>query len=236
MSTKNTTDDVIRLNPEQMVRVATGVPRRRRSKDAKQATAAGTNKRTRGEFVVLINGAKRKTVEGIVEQGEYLKGAADELPYGEYDAMVEEDLEIDPGWARKLRKIAKNTTLANRENFHALPARPSVLYELAFLKPEYLQVLIDEGIVHAKMTAEQAHALRSPRPEPVPHQCAICADTARVPDGHQWHGHDDEGAVEIAIEDQDATADLVEGLVTEVRHIFGRPRSSTPTLRQKIER
>src|SRR5262249_38102766 len=118
------------------LRTAVGAPERRRrtpSRGVSSETPA-ENKRTRGEFVVLINGAKRKTVEGIVEQGEYLNDAAAELPYGEYELMVEEDLELDTGWARKLRRIAKNPTVANRENFHALPARPSVLYELALLE------------------------------------------------------------------------------------------------------
>ena len=229
--------DILAVSPEQMTEVAAGgaqVPRRRRSKGNGTEQATGlAHKRTRPEFTILFNGARRKTVEGYIEQGKILIEAEEELDHGEYEKFADEVVGSATG--RKLKKIARHRVLANRSHVNDLPASLTTLYELSFLKPETLLALIDDGTVNPKITREQAHALRSPPAEPVRHQCALCADTARVPEGHHWDAHD-EGPVEIDIEDQDETADLVEDLVAEIGRIFGPPRGSKPTLRQKIER
>src|SRR5262249_33945218 len=140
MSTKNTSDDdateVIRLDPEQMVEVTGGVPRRRRSKgNAKQVTETRPNKRSRQEFAMLINGAFQKRAETILrsieltfEIANYLIDAKKELNRGEYRKLRDEDLEFSPSKARKLAIIGGNTILAKRSNWNALPSSWTTLY------------------------------------------------------------------------------------------------------------
>jgi hypothetical protein len=58
------------------------------SKGSGTQATAHAHKRSRQEFAMLFNGERRKTVEGFIKQGSYLIEAAEELPYGEYEAMA----------------------------------------------------------------------------------------------------------------------------------------------------
>ena len=135
--------------------------------------------------------------------------------------MLEEDVLLSPATARKLRIISRNPIL--RSHVNALPAHYGTLYELCSLKENTLGALIEDGTITPKMERDEARKLRAPPIRSLGHQqCAVCADTARVPEGHRWSEEDD-------VEDQGNTLDVVEKLTSEIDNIFGR-------LRPNIER
>jgi hypothetical protein len=70
------------------------------------------------------------------------------LPFGEFEAMVRDDLRLDPATARRLMIIAGNPVIANRAHAHALPPSWFTLYELTKVEPKVLQAAIKDGRVN----------------------------------------------------------------------------------------
>jgi hypothetical protein len=124
----------------------------------------------RKEHAARINAAWQKTVGGILETGDRLHDARtgpDQLPHGEFEKMVREDLNFDPSVARKLMAIASNAALANRAHAHVLPARWMTLYELAVAanKGFDLEAGIASGDIHPRMLRKDVRALLPPPPQ-----------------------------------------------------------------------
>jgi hypothetical protein len=123
--------------------------------------------RTRQEHAKFIGGCLQKGVEGFIEAGEGFLQAKHELPHGEYEAMVRDDLRMDPSTARRFAAIASHPVISNRAHGHALPPSWRTLYELTKLPQTLLLTKIGEGAVHPGMERKDARALL-PAPEPAP--------------------------------------------------------------------
>jgi hypothetical protein len=128
-----------------------------------QPTAAGNSdgvlKATRREHAEFIGGCLQKGVEGFIEAGEGLRQAKHELPHGEYEAMVRDDLRMDPSTARRLAAIASHPVISNRAHGHALPPSWRTLYELSKLPQALLLTKITEGAIHPQMERKDVRAL-----------------------------------------------------------------------------
>jgi hypothetical protein len=188
--------------------------------------ATSSHKLSRQEHANRINGAWRKTVEGIFETSAFLIAAENELSTKEFGAMLEEDLLMERSVATKIKLIGGKKALC--AHVHKLPGRWGTLYELSKVKDDVLLAAIEDGTIHPKMERKEAETLRKPPPPSSPRGCPICTDTAQVPAGHQWSDDDD-------IEGQSSTEGFVDDLISEVQGIFGGKRQKRPTLRQKIE-
>jgi hypothetical protein len=120
--------------------------------------------RTRQEHAKLVGGCLQKGAEGFIEAGEALRRAKHELPHGEYEAMVRDDLRMDPSTARRLTAIASNPVLSDRAHGHALPPSWRTLYELTKLPQTLLLTKIEEGAIYPAMERKQVLEILPPRP------------------------------------------------------------------------
>jgi hypothetical protein len=189
---------------------------------------------SREEYAMHCRAARRKSVEGFIEEGGWLNEAKRNLPHGEYGNLVKEDLGYSEGRARKLRKIA-TAFGGNRSIWNALPPCWTTLYQLALIPMPRLEALIEEGIVHAGMDYEKAQQLakdengqrhRSSNRDADDHDDADADDHA----GDHAGDHADDHAGDHNDHDADAyeLPDLIEG-------IFNGGGNGSLTLQRRIE-
>jgi hypothetical protein len=108
---------------------------------------------------VKITAAWRRTIEGIIEVGDLLLQAKEDLDHGLFEAMVRDRLPFGASAARRLMAIARHPVLTNRAHVHVLPASWGTLAQLARLQPERLEAAIGHGDVHPAMERRHATAL-----------------------------------------------------------------------------
>jgi hypothetical protein len=116
------------------------------------------NARDRAEFSKLINAAWQEQVESIIEVGILLETAKAELPHGEYQAMIKDDLPFGTSTARRLKTIADHDLI--RAHGHVIPANWRTLYELTKLTTEQFEAGIKSGAINPKIQRKDAMALR----------------------------------------------------------------------------
>jgi hypothetical protein len=104
--------------------------------------------------------AWQKTTEHIIQTGQLLLAARDELPHGSFQAMVESDLPFDVRTAQMLMKIAEHPVISNAKHVSLLPPSWGTLYQLALLPPAILEQHIEEGTITPDMERKDAAALK----------------------------------------------------------------------------
>ena len=109
---------------------------------------------SRKQWAKQIGESWQKSVESIIETGDLLIQAKEDLVHGEWQAMIETDLPFEASTARKLKIIAENPIIGKRAHVHVLPASWGTLYELTKLDNELgegtLQKKIDNGDINSK--------------------------------------------------------------------------------------
>jgi len=121
----------------------------------------------RDAWACQIRARWNMAVSDIIATGQLLIDAKAELPHGEFEAMVVEDLGWSPRTAQRLMAVATHPVLANATHVSLLPAAWGTLAELARLEPEVLTAAIERGDVRPDMKrAEVARLLRPAEPEP----------------------------------------------------------------------
>jgi len=130
------------------------------AESAKIVPFSTTNKRDWKWHRDRIAAAWGKQVESIVETGQMLIEAKDELAHGSYEAMVQSKLPFSKSTARRLKAIAENEIIANRAHVHALPPSWGTLYELTKIPPEILMEKLKDGSIHPKLERKDVRAMR----------------------------------------------------------------------------
>lgn len=129
------------------------------------------NSRSRQEWAAIINADWRKSIESIVQTGRDLAAAKLELPRGEWETMVKEDLPFSLTTAAALRRIGSHPVIANRDDRAGLPASWTVLRELASLKEKDFRDAQERGLITPDMGQWDATAIskayRTPEGQPV---------------------------------------------------------------------
>jgi N6-adenosine-specific RNA methylase IME4 len=115
---------------------------------------------SRGEWVGRINSAFRHSVTAIIETGKLLIAAKRALP-GEFEAMVERDLDFGPRTARRLMAIAADRRL--RTHGSALPPSWRTLYELTRLDDDTFAAAVASGTINAEMQRKDVLVFLSDR-------------------------------------------------------------------------
>jgi N6-adenosine-specific RNA methylase IME4 len=101
-------------------------------------------------------------LDSVIETGRRLIVAKDQLPHGEFEAMIaSSELPFGASTARMLMKIASNPQLTKREYVHVLPPSWGTLYELTKLPAERLEAAISSGQVTPDMERKDAVILRT---------------------------------------------------------------------------
>jgi len=105
----------------------------RRPAFAKISTGRGPGPPARGNRAGGRTWPWQSSLAGILECGRLLLAAKDELPHGEFLAMVESDLPFGASTAQMLMKIARDPRLTNTDHGQHLPPSWRTLYELTKL-------------------------------------------------------------------------------------------------------
>jgi hypothetical protein len=122
-------------------------------------------------FTARFRNALKKSVEGIIEAGQVLIEAKNELEHGQFADWVVNDLRFgsrkDGSRSADLRKaemlmyLARNEVISKSCHWHDFPPSPRTLWELTQIRPKQrLLELIAIGAVNSGMTREEAIALR----------------------------------------------------------------------------
>jgi len=107
-----------------------------------------------------IAAAWGKQVESIIETGQMLIEAKDEIGHGVYESMVQTQLPFGPRTAHRLKIIAENRIISNRTHVSDLPPSWGTLYELARLPDEILIAGLKSGSIHPKLERKDVLAMR----------------------------------------------------------------------------
>lgn len=114
--------------------------------------------------------ASRDVLEAAIELGRELIEAKENLGHGQFLRMfndhadpIPESLPFGRFWAHHVMNVAKSPTLSNVEYTQHLPRSVFTLALLSRLDESDLQLAIEVGAVHPKLTQKQAKALVSER-------------------------------------------------------------------------
>ena len=118
----------------------------------------------REEHAARINEAWQKGVDAVIETGLRIIDAREGLEYGEYIAMVKNDLHFSRSMAFRFVAIASDKVLSNVAHMQHLPAAVGALYDLTVIanKGFDLEAGIESGAIHPKMQRRDVKALLPP--------------------------------------------------------------------------
>lgn len=118
----------------------------------------------RGEFVERIKSLWHKSREMVLALGRALLDAKEALPHGEFTNMIRDDLPFSPETAQHFMRIVRDPRLWDPVTLPVLPPGLHALDEIRKLPTDELEGAIEAGVIHPKMTVEDARALVKPRP------------------------------------------------------------------------
>jgi hypothetical protein len=126
--------------------------------------------RSRAQWADAINKSWKIALEAAtsavnagITTGEFLLKAKEEVPYGEFQNMIKEDLAFNATKAHDLMRIASSPVLAKERHGGLLPSGWTVLRKLAELKAEDFQWAKDHGLINKDMTRGSAIAIKHAR-------------------------------------------------------------------------
>ncbi|QCN96645.1 DUF3102 domain-containing protein (plasmid) [Azospirillum argentinense] len=118
---------------------------------------------TRAEFAKDIRRNWLNALEATVQVGRRLNEAKEKLPYGEYEAMVEQDLPFKPATARKLREVAAFVD-SGKVPLERLPEAYSTVYAIATMPEERRQEALKQGVIRPGMARRELEQFKTPLP------------------------------------------------------------------------
>jgi hypothetical protein len=107
-----------------------------------------------------IAAAWGKQVESIIETGQYLIEAKEELGHGSYEAMVQSKLPFAKNTAHRLKAIAEHDVLSKVAHGPLLPPSWRTIYELTKLPNDILMAKLKDGSIHPKLERKDVRAMR----------------------------------------------------------------------------
>lgn len=123
-------------------------------------TALATNNaRSRQQWAEIICSDWRQSIDSIIQTGRDLAEAKAELPHGEFERMVSDDLPFTTNTARCLMAVAKHPSISNQTSSFVLPPSWAVLSELTKLSETDFADAQQRGLISPKTTARDARAI-----------------------------------------------------------------------------
>ena len=115
------------------------------------------------QFAHKINVVAGRSVRAAVMLGRLFLRAKENLPHGQWGRLfkghrhaVKQPVPFGERVAQRYMEIAEHEALANPSNWTVLPAKPSILRELATIEAIELNAMIADGRVHASMKLADA--------------------------------------------------------------------------------
>ncbi len=120
---------------------------------------AAVEKRTRVEWAERLRAQVEAAAAAILNLGCDLLAAREDMPYGEWCAMVRDDLGRTPRWAQQLMSIARHGITGDAKQVSQLPADTDTLYKLSRVPADRVRAWIDTGEVAPTTTRSETHKL-----------------------------------------------------------------------------
>jgi Protein of unknown function (DUF3102) len=108
------------------------------------------------KYAQRITNCQRKGVESIIECGQLLIAAKDELKHGEFLKMIENNLPFKRSTAQALMKIAADRRITKYQHAGCLPAHWSTLAKLTQLPDAAFEARIADGTIHSGLERRPA--------------------------------------------------------------------------------
>jgi len=98
-----------------------------------------------------INACWRATFQGVLEAGRLLNAAKTALEHGEFQKMLESQLQFQPRTAQRLMAIAADERITNATHASHLPTAWTTLYEITTLDDDQFEKALDDGVIRPDM-------------------------------------------------------------------------------------
>ena len=108
------------------------------------------------KYAQRITACQRKSVDSIIECGQLLIAAKDELKHGEFLKMIENNLPFKRSTAQALMKIAADRRITKNQHAGCLPAHWSTLAKLTQLPDAAFEARIADGTIHPDLERRPA--------------------------------------------------------------------------------
>ncbi len=115
-------------------------------------------------WALRINSAWRRSLESVIETGRLLIDAKGRLKHGQWETMVETQLDFSSSTAQRLMIVARDSRLSNPAHAQLLPRSLYTLYELTKLDDGQFSYGIEQKIIRPDMERKDVEIIR-PRPE-----------------------------------------------------------------------
>ena len=122
------------------------------------------NTKTLAQFAKTINAAHARMRKAVFTEsifaGEELQKAKEQLPHGEFEKMILENLDFTSRQARRYMAIASCPQISNRTHVSDLPASMGTLAEIATLSEDEFNTALNDGIIHQDMDRKDITAYK----------------------------------------------------------------------------
>jgi hypothetical protein len=108
------------------------------------------------KYAQRITNCQRKSVESIIECGQLLIAAKDELKHGEFLKMIENNLPFKRSTTQALMKIAADGRITKYQHAGCLPTHWSTLVKLTQLPDAAFEARIADGTIHSGLERRPA--------------------------------------------------------------------------------
>jgi hypothetical protein len=120
----------------------------------------------RAYWVAKILDAHRRSLGGIIDIGNTLIEAKDDLGHGEWLPMVDNDLPYGRKVAEQYMRVARHPRTSNSSNWTILPPILSTLVEIIKLSDEEFEKRKKDGTIHQEMTCKDVTSRIKPHNPP----------------------------------------------------------------------
>jgi DUF3102 family protein len=116
-------------------------------------------------WALRINASWRRSFESTIEAGQLLIDAKGQLPHGQFEKMIEAELDFSASTAQRLMIVARDHRLTNPAHGQLLPRSARTLYELSKLTDEQFSYGVEHKIITPDMERKDVELIR-----PTPHR------------------------------------------------------------------
>lgn len=124
----------------------------------------------RNEFAERITGLWHRCRGATISMGRAIIEAKQQLPAGQFAAMLEHDLPFSADSARRFMRIALDPKLANPATLHVLPESYAAMDHLRRLSDEQFEQGLATGVIRVDMTVKDAAAFVRELRQAEPHR------------------------------------------------------------------
>jgi Protein of unknown function (DUF3102) len=113
-------------------------------------------RRSEAEWADVIRADLARSVQGIIDAGQHLAQAKEQVGHGGWSEWLKDRLAMNPQAAQRLMAVARNPVLSNASHATFLPASSYALYVLSRASDGQLTKAIEAGVITPDMERRDA--------------------------------------------------------------------------------